>query len=934
MWSTVGDELAAQIAGRHFGISGTVRRLDGERDLNYRVSTDDGSRYVLKLHHPDSDPRELDLQNEVLRHLARSSVDLAPRVVSTASGQSIAQVEWVDGIRYARLLSWLDGVPWADSPATPERMTDLGRRLAEIDVALADFAHPADRRPELAWRITAAPQIAAQAMTMAGAIDESLRPVVARVVDRYTQHTRPALRGLPEQVVHHDANEHNILLDASGSVAGIIDFGDVVRVPRITELAVACAYAMQGHDDPIGAILPLVSGYDAIAPLGVAELDVLVDLIAVRLAMSVCMSARQLADDPANTYLGISQAGVRSALITLDGLDRELGTFRLRDHVGFEANPAARSVRQYFESGRAEPAPIVAAGTRPDVTTTHYGEQVTEGISLLREVAAVPDSPVYVPLDGVVFEVGDDRVATTHRTPDGTEFWTVIHGIVPGLEPGTAVERSQSIGRTGPAGRVGVQLATHRSGLTTPVRDGDADLWRSICPDPNLLIGDPDPGSVRPRRHSEDLARLRTVNFSRAMDISYRQPLHIVRGEGAYLFDRDGNRWLDLVNNVCHVGHAHPRVTAAAHRQATVLNTNTRYLHESIVEYARRIVELMPDPLRVCFFVNSGSEANDLALRLAAAHTGSRDVLVLDHAYHGNLSSLIGLSPYKFARSGGEGPPGTTWVCELPDVYRGRLRAGRDQDLAKGYAVSVDDRLSELHAAGRSPAAFFVESLQSCGGQIVLPDGYLRQTFAAVRAAGGICVADEVQVGLGRVGSHLWGFEMQGAVPDIVTLGKPLGNGHPLAAVITTPEVARSFETGMEWFNTFGGNPVSAEVGLSVLDVLRDEGLQANAAAVGDRMLSGLRELAARHSLIGDVRGAGLFIGIELSHDDRRPAAAEAAAVKEAAKRRGVLLSTDGPDGNVLKIKPPLVLSAAGCDHFLEVFDAALGAGEFTPASP
>jgi len=300
-------------------------------------------------------------------------------------------------------------------------------------------------------------------------------------------------------------------------------------------------------------------------------------------------------------------------------------------------------------------------------------------------------------------------------------------------------------------------------------------------------------------------------------------------------------------------------------------------------------------------------------------------VLVLDHAYHGHLSSVVALSPYKFDGPGGRGKPETTHVCELPDSYRGRLRAG-EPDLGTRYAESVREQLEALAAVGRAPAAFFAESLPSVGGQIVYPEGYLAAAFERVRAAGGVCVADEVQVGLGRVGEHFWGFELQGVVPDIVTLGKPLGNGHPLAAVVTTPEIASSFVTGMEYFNTFGGNPVSCEIGLAVLDVLRDEALQANAAEVGARLLAGLRELERRHAVVGDVRGRGLFIGVELSLDpvSRAPATAAARAVKEGVKARGILISTDGPDDNVLKIKPPLVLSADQCDVFLEALDGAL----------
>jgi 4-aminobutyrate aminotransferase-like enzyme len=303
-----------------------------------------------------------------------------------------------------------------------------------------------------------------------------------------------------------------------------------------------------------------------------------------------------------------------------------------------------------------------------------------------------------------------------------------------------------------------------------------------------------------------------------------------------------------------------------------------------VIDYARRLAATLPDPLHVCFFVNSGSEANDLALRLVKAHTGREDMLVLDHAYHGNLSSTIALSPYKFNGPGGRGAPPTTRVTTPGEP---------------------------VHADGI--AAFFAEPIQSCAGQVVLPDGYLEAAFADVRAAGGLCVVDEVQTGFGRVGDAFWGFELQGVVPDIVTLGKPIGNGHPLGAVVTTPEVAASFVTGMEYFNTFGGNPVSAEIGLAVLDVLEDERLQAHARERGEQLLAGLRRFD-----VTDVRGHGLFLGVELATGE------EAARVKEALKARGILISTDGPEENVLKIKPPLVISAEDCDCVLEAFEAVL----------
>jgi 4-aminobutyrate aminotransferase-like enzyme/Ser/Thr protein kinase RdoA (MazF antagonist) len=430
----------------------------------------------------------------------------------------------------------------------------------------------------------------------------------------------------------------------------------------------------------------------------------------------------------------------------------------------------------------------------------------------------------------------------------------------------------------------------------------------------------------RPRRTRADLLSSRQKHLGPSLSISYEAPLHIVCGSRQYLYDSDGRRYLDCVNNVAHVGHSHPYVVRAASEQMAILNTNTRYLHEHLIEYSERLTAVLPDPLSVVYLVCSGSEANELALRLARAHSGGNEVIVVDAAYHGNTSAMIDLSPYKFDGPGGRGCPSWVRKVSTPDVYRG---ANRGSDAGKLYADQVTQAVRQISDTGRGLAAFFCESALGCGGQIILPSGYLREAYAAVRAAGGVCVADEVQTGFGRAGTHFWMFETQGVVPDIVTLGKPIGNGHPLGAVITTPEIAASFANGMEYFNTFGGNPVSCAAGLAVLDVLRDEELQQNALEVGEYLKQGLRELQNRHSLIGDVRGLGLFIGVEFvrRRDTLEPADSEAAQVVERMKERGVLLSTDGPFHNVIKIKPPLVFSRADADFLVSSLDSVLKEG-------
>lgn len=421
------------------------------------------------------------------------------------------------------------------------------------------------------------------------------------------------------------------------------------------------------------------------------------------------------------------------------------------------------------------------------------------------------------------------------------------------------------------------------------------------------------------------IAERRAQSFGRNLTLSYRDPLEIVRGEGRYLIEASGRSFLDCVNNVSHVGHCHPDVLAAAVGQMRTLNTNTRYLSDVRVRFAERLAATLPDGLDVVYLVNSGSEANELAMRLAMAHTGGDSWVVLDAAYHGNTDALVSLSPYKFLGDGGSGCPENVSVAALPDRYRGEWGYG-EVEAGRLYAGDVRRCVDERAAAPGRLAGFFAESISGCGGQVVFPDGYLSSAYAHVRAAGAVVIADEVQVGCGRVGSHWWAFETQGVVPDIVTIGKPLGNGHPVGAVVTTREIADSFDSGMEFFNTFGGNPVSCATAEAVLRVVEDEGLRLNAQESGKALLEGLRRLASSCPRIGDVRGVGLFVGIVFVKDmgSQHPDAALATSVVEGAKRRGVLLSTDGPLHDVIKIKPPIVFLPEDAHYLISVIEDSL----------
>lgn len=423
----------------------------------------------------------------------------------------------------------------------------------------------------------------------------------------------------------------------------------------------------------------------------------------------------------------------------------------------------------------------------------------------------------------------------------------------------------------------------------------------------------------------ETILKERKQYIGNNLSISYNKKVKIDKGALQYLYDDQGNTFLDCVNNVSHVGHCHPTVVKAMQKQVATLNTNTRYLNDNIVEYAKRLTATLPKELTVCYFTNSGSEANDLAIRMSRHFTKQKDVIVLDHAYHGTSTTAIEMSPYKFDGKGGFGKMPYIHKAQNPDMYRGEFKYG-DNNAGEKYAKDMDRIIVSLEIQSKKPAAFICETLLGVGGQIALPPNYLKEVYAKVRKAGGVCIADEVQVGFGRVGTKFWGFELQDVIPDIVVLGKPIGNGHPLAAVITTQEIADAFNNGMEYFNTFGGNPVSMATGLAVLKVIEEEELQKNALKVGDYLLERLEALKPKHNIIGDVRGNGLFVGVELVKDRMtlQPAVPEIDQIVEIMKDRGFFISTDGPLYNVLKIKPPIIFSRENAADFVDNLDAVL----------
>jgi 4-aminobutyrate aminotransferase-like enzyme/Ser/Thr protein kinase RdoA (MazF antagonist) len=565
------------------------------------------------------------------------------------------------------------------------------------------------------------------------------------------------------------------------------------------------------------------------------------------------------------------------------------------------------------------------------------------------DIFCAKGTPIYSPLDGNIHSIANNTesfdygptIIVKHLIDDINVSFYILYGhltekSLEGLYPGKSIQKGEILGEIGDlkvnGGRpphlhfqlIG-DLFDYSGTYPGIIYEEYRDIWLSICPNPNIILQIPDNFLSSSDRSKQSILQRREKLIGKSLSIAYSDHLWMERGFMQFLFDQTGRKYLDGVNNVPHVGHSNPRVVKVLHNQAAVLNTNTRYVHEKIVEYADELLSHFPEPLSVCYFVNSGSEANELALRLAHTYTKANNVIILDGAYHGNTQRLIDISPYKHNGPGGEGAPSHVHTVTMPDMYRGSFKSS-DPTVGEKYAQEITQILNGLRLRNEKIMAFMSESLLGCGGQIVLPDNYLKQVYGIIRESGGVCIADEVQVGFGRVGVKFWGYETQDVIPDIVTLGKPIGNGHPLGAVITTSKISESFNTGMEYFSTFGGNPVSCTVGLEVLKIITEENLQKNALNVGNYLKTRLTTLMNEYSVIGDVRGLGLFLGIELVLDRTTldPAPNIASYIVERMKDKGVLLSIDGPLHNVIKIKPPIIFTETDADFLISCLISVL----------
>jgi 4-aminobutyrate aminotransferase-like enzyme len=771
---------------------------------------------------------------------------------------------------------------------------------------------------------------------------------------------------LPIQVIHSDVTGDNVVCDADGIPDGLIDFGDLVRSWAVGELAVAISSVLCHDGAEPASTLPAIEAFHAIRPLGPAEIEALWPLVVLRAAVLVVSGLQQSSIDADNTYavagqnqelriferamqipLDVMTAQIRTALgvarpgdpITADaaliaGLDPR-DTVRLDLSVESDAMDAGAWLEADCEDRLARAA--LAGGAR--AVLTEFGQaRLTRSATLSESSPATvatgvqlwPATPLTLtaPWTGVLDVSGDGPTLSV----TGAAGTVRIRGglrLSDAAVPGRSVTAGTALGTI--EAPVWIQCARHlpadvpdAAEVPDFVRPDYAAGWLDLVSDPAVLLGLAP--TTQPAEDAATLRQRRSRAFAEVQEHYYDEPPRIERGWREHLIGTDGRSYLDMVNNVAVLGHGHPDLADAVARQWRRLNTNSRFNYAAVAELSQRLADTLPDPLDTVFLVNSGSESDDLALRLAMATTGRQDIVAVAEAYHGwtyatdAISTSVADNPNALSTR----PP---WVHTVPspNAFRGEHRGIE----ASKYAPEAVAIIEGLAAQGHPPAAFIAEPFYGNAGGMALPDGYLRAVYGAVRAAGGLAIADEVQVGYGRTGRWFWAFQQQDVVPDIVCVAKAMGNGQPLGAVITTREIAESFRTQGYFFSSAGGSPVSCVVGLTVLDVIERERLQENALTVGDHLKARILDLATRHPLIGTVHGSGLYMGVELVRDRTtlEPAAEETTAICERMLQLGVIVQPTGDRQNVLKMKPPMCLTRESADFFVAMLDRVLGTG-------
>ena len=731
----------------------THKKLDGYESQNFLLVTSTNEKFVLKVYEDFKILPVISAENDLLQILALDSDLSLP--IPVKLGDAFISKE--DNF-YFRILTYLEGQAWAEFEASPDHIQLFATNTALLNLKCKGFTNATISARRISWDL----KHALDCWDMAKNItNPSQKKLVDYFLDRFQYFVLPSLNKLPAQIIHNDLNDWNVFYNQKNNTLSFIDFGDVSFSPKVCEIGIALCYLLMGQEDPLKIASIYLAAYHKVFPLQKKELDLLYDLIATRLCVSVCHSAKAKSEALDTAYILLSE------------------------------KPAWALLKRWI-------------------------------------------------------------TINPHKAK--TVFYEAC-----GIDP---------------------------------------------------LVYD-----------AKKVQNNRSTYFSGSLALSYKNPIHFNSSAFQYLYDQNGNCFLDAYNNIPLVGHCHPEISRRISEQVRTLNTNTRYHYTQLGTYAEKLLSYFPSCLNKVFFVNSGSAAADLARRLVENFTHRQNHIVLEHGYHGNSTASLELSHYKFAGKGGSGKSPNILSLPLPKSFKGKFSTTEE------YVEDAKEKLTALLNKDVAFSSLIAEPISGCGGQVPIMPGYLKELQRFLAHQETLLVIDEVQTGFGRLGDIFWGYEMHGIIPDVVILGKAMGNGHPLAAVVCRKDIADAFDNGMEFFSSFGGNPVSCIVGHTVLEILENEHLPHNATVVGSYWLSELNQLKGKYPVIGDVRGKGLFIGIEFVDPKTiEPDSALAEKIKNRLREKLILSSTDGPYNNVLKVKPPLCFEKSNVDTFIASLDQILSA--------
>ncbi|WP_185715057.1 aminotransferase [Gulosibacter macacae] len=951
-WQRVRPDVDAAAAAAllrvHWGIEGELVELGSQQDRNYLVTQVDGTTAVLKIDNAATTAEEVDAQLYAARLIDAAGLAAATPLPTKAGEDAVL----LPSGSHARLQSFLPGGTLAEVPSFSEyEARSLGDVAGAVVAALKGAEHPGFTR-ELQWDLRNAAEVVAALLD--DVTDEARRAVV-KAETKSAAKALAKLGELPVQIIHGDLTDDNVVR-VGGGMLGVIDLGDVGSGWRVAELAVAIASVLQ-RTGSLNLAAATVAEFAEHVELTDDELAALWPLVRLRGATLVVSGWNQLRIDADNEYAAERMESEWRVLEAAAAIDDELALAVFRTTLGLPHRPGIEYERlarglgskaivalapeatefdegAWLRSGAADDA-IHERLERRQIAATRWGEyrldraatpspQAPESRALFIDVIAAGPLELIAPFAGALEYAGEDAVDLV----DGPVRLR-LRGLR--VEDVASVEAGDLVGtaRRSKDGtsRVRVQwiagAAEEQLDWCTAAK---AAVAASLRPDPSTMLGlEPAPSAIAATRRER---RRRDAALGKASERYYLSPPLIVRGWGQYLIDAEARPLLDLVNNVTAIGHSHPRLERAASAQMRLLNTNSRFLYGAYADYAEALVaranRAWPGEFDVAVPVNSGSEAVDLALRMAQVFSGRRGVIVPREAYHGWTFASDAVSTSAFDNpSAAENRPDWVHLVDAPNAYRGPFRG---EDAGEQYLAQVREQLDSLAAEGRPAGAFICESVLGNAGGVIPPEGYLAGVYEAVRAQGGVAIADEVQVGLGRLGAAYWGAAMQDARPDIICVAKAAGNAFPIGAVITRREILDALADEGMFFSSAAGTPLSSVVGRTVLDVIEDERLQARAARVGARFSARMSELAQRHEWIGAVHGIGLYQGVELVRDREtlEPATEEVALLCERMLPHGMIVQPASERQNVLKFKPPMVIDEADVDAFADALDVEL----------